>query len=427
MSPYASLRPIPADEDAENQMPSVETPSAIKPDRFTPSGDPRFRAFTPVAPSDSFVDKHPDGVGEDAIAGKDRRAPAMLTAYWPNHGNNRRNKASSFYASQPQSARVSRHSEKVKPVVNKGTQMEIEILRQRLRSIAYKNHFSWEQLFDKFDTDKSGVLSHSQFEHMLVITNKHHKPTQINAAAMRNLFHSIDYEGHGNITHEEFEHFVEGESRMHDLQIDMIKQRIVSATHVKDWHKICQKYREWRIEGDTIKQAADDVVELSFENVCKIIRVDARVSDNLVSLDELEQMFNAADDDKSGSVSLTEFGNFMMKTSATFVDYRNTVIRRMWSAGREWKPLFRRATRKGTRRLGGQNISADFCTLVEFNDVLRFDGNLPKRLLSDRDIELLFYSVSVEEDVTLPGTTGAPKHRLCNTLRLRRISAALCC
>ena len=381
---------------------AVRVPAGQEQDgRLTP--EPRFRAFSPLFPSESFVLKQP---GMAPHNDGHRHSPALLTGYWakptpPQHRPGTSKPDSSSSVARPKSRRQDE------------AMILMELVKLRLR-YSLQDDVSWRDIFNKYDTDQSGSLDYAQF---CQVIRKGGELTQdkLSDKDLRNVFQQIDLGASGVISYEEFDSFVSSENPYFEVHVESLKQRLrASAPSLQEFVSTFVYY-------DKDKTGLLDLRELR-----ALIRREARVTEDQLSDIDIEKMFCLMDFGRDGRISVDEFMAFLGTTSARFVNVVVAAKKKMLNAvphGTDWHKIFADA----------DVDKSGYLNLPEMMMAVRTGGKVTEKVLSNFEVEALFYSidndgnqaVTITELLSFLNAKDAHPKRLRHTNSLSRRKQAI--
>ena len=378
---------------------AVRVPAGQEKDgRLTP--EPRFRAFSPLFPSESFVFKQPSMAPHND---GHRHSPALLTGYWakPTPPQNRPG------TSMPDSPGVARLKSRRQRQDEATILMELVKLRLRY---CLRDDVSWREIFNKFDTHRSGSVDYAQF---CQVIRKGAGLTQdkLSNKDLRLVFQQIDLAASGVISYEDFDSFVSSENPYFELHVESLKQRLrASAPSLQDFASIFVYY-------DKDKNGLLDLRELR-----ALIRREARVTEDQLSDIDVEKLFCLVDFERDGQISVDEFMSFLGTTSARFVNMVAAAKKKMLTAaphGTDWHKIFADA-----------DVEKSGClNLPEMLMAVRTGGNVTEKVLSNFEVEALFYSIDNDgnQAVTITELISFLNAKDAQSKGLRHTNSLSCC
>lgn len=329
--------------------------------------DPRFRAFSPLFPSESFVFKQPELQPHND---GDRQNPALLSKYWTKPTPPKRNLLGSNPA-PPHAARTC--NERPKPRRQDEAMILMELVKLRLR-YSLKDDITWLDIFNQYDSDKSGSLNYQQFTQVI---RKGGGLTQdkLSDKDLRDVFEQVDLAASGVISFEEFDTFVSSENPYFEVHIESLKQRLrASAPSMRALVDMFVYYDE------------DKTGLLDLRELRALIRQEARVTHEQLSDIDIEKLFCVIDVGRDGQISFDDLFTFLGSTSARFVKVVDAAKNKLLNAvprGTDWTRIFKQADKDHSGQLN----------LPEMVMAVRIAGNVSDKILSNFEIEALFYSI----------------------------------
>jgi len=179
----------------------------------------------------------------------------------------------------------------------------LEELKKKLREASKKTVASlgWQALFDRFDDDGSGSLDAQEFIEACREEMDLSEGTVSNDE-LKLLFKQVDADGGGDISSKEFAEWLASDSDPSDAENDA-KVFVQAASHAVvtsiGWEQLFKKY-------DTDGGGSLDYREFSI-----IVRNDCGMRPGMLGSQELRELFNAVDVDRSAEIDAEEFTNFI--------------------------------------------------------------------------------------------------------------------
>lgn len=329
--------------------------------------DPRFRAFSPLFPSESFVLKQPE---LEPHNNGNRQEPALLSRYWTKPTPPKRSVRGSKPA-PPHAAR--RPRERPKARRQDEAMILMELVKLRLR-YSLQDDTTWHDIFNRYDTDKSGSLDYQQFTHVIRKGGGVTKD-KLPDKDLRNVFEQVDLAASGVISFEEFDIFVSAENPYFEVHVESLKQRLrASAPSMRELLDIFKYYDE------------DRGGALELRELRALIRREARVTPEQISDIDIEKLFCVMDVGRDGQIAVDEFLTFLGTTSARFVKLVEAAKKKMLNAvphGTDWSKIFKKADEDNSGHL----------SLPEMVMAVRIAGSVSDKVISNFEIEALFYSI----------------------------------
>jgi Ca2+-binding EF-hand superfamily protein len=369
------VEPEPEPEARVYPAGAVRMPEGQEADgRTTP--EPRFRAFSPLFPSESFVCKQEDMA---AFNDGDRDTPALLSAYWPKPTPPKRRPD----AGRPAPAAPVARAPRKRPQMRRHEEAMIlmELVKLRLR-YSLRDGTNWRDIFNAFDDDNSGSLDYRQFT-QVIRKGGGLSQDKLPDKDLRNVFEQVDLAASGVVSYEEFDIFVSSENPYFEVHMESLKQRLrASAPAMEDFVTIFVYYDE------------DKTGMLDLRELRALVRREARVTPEQLSDMDIEKLFCVMDTGRDGQISIEDFLNFMKSTSARFVKVVQAAKKKMLNGvphGTDWSKLFKTADAD----------MSGFLSLPEMMMAVRLGGKINEKTLSNFEVEALFYSIDNDGNQTV--------------------------
>lgn len=179
----------------------------------------------------------------------------------------------------------------------------LEEVKKKLRAATTTSvaALGWQALFDRFDVDGSGQLDADEF--IAAVRNEMDiSEASVNDDELRLLFEQVDADGGGDVSSSEFAEWLASENIPGDEENDakvFIQEASRSIVTSIGWERLFLKY-------DT-----DGGGSLDFREFSMIIRNDCGLKSGVVGPQELRDLFNAVDVDRSAEIDADEFTNFI--------------------------------------------------------------------------------------------------------------------